>query len=223
MFSQTTTTEGNPNIKPISTIDNSLKDASPLKVQYPKLQLHHLSTGPDTCTTTPCHNDSYKPSIVSTNALLLGDLNISQTYKAFDRLYIYSNHQVKTHLGLGEYHQYQEALNWIPNHHASIKTGTMYIRQYDHLSLMRTDLWGLNADINYNLTNKLRLSIYGQLVAPNENMFSDNQLFPNSNYGSSMTYQVNNQTQIGVGMGYEYNGNKKKWEIESAGKVAIGF
>lgn len=155
---------------------------------------------------------------------LMYDFNKSKTDWIFNNFFISRGSSKTTYLGLGEYFQFGVGLKWKPSNKFSVDAGSFFSRQYNHFSGLRSDIYGLNTRTHYDLTDKLQFNIYGQYVGfSRSNFFYGNTLFPNSNIGSSLSYKVKNQTQIEVGVKYQYNENRKIWDVESASKISIGF
>lgn len=81
--------------------------------------------------------------------------------------------------------------------------------------------WGLN----YDITNKLQLSVYGQYMLNNSEdpfLSSDNHL-SKTNAGSFLNYNPKENSKIGVGIEYQYDQRENKWKSEGKGRVSIGF
>jgi hypothetical protein len=161
---------------------------------------------------------------ITRNHPLIYDFNKSKSDLLFGRFYICSNSLKRTYIGLGEYLQLGGALEWKPYNKISIDAGSFFFRQYNYFSGLRSDIYGIHTKTKYDLTSKLQFSIYGQYIGTSSsNFFYGNTLFPNSSIGSSLLFKVKKQTQIDVGVKYQYYENKKIWDLESASKVSIGF
>lgn len=158
------------------------------------------------------------------NQPLMRDFNKSQVNGIFGRLSLYSNGRRSTYIGIGEYFQISSAFRWTPSNGFSLDIGGFFCRQHDYFSASRSDIWGVNNQLGYYLTNKLQLNIWGQYVFPSErNMFYGNPLFPNSNIGGSLSYKSNKPIKLEVGSKYQYYESNKKWNAESGGKISVGF
>ncbi|NMA73393.1 MAG: hypothetical protein GX963_04380 [Bacteroidales bacterium] len=107
----------------------------------------------------------------------------------------------------------------------SIEAGVFYSLQRGFLIRKSINKdYGYRLRINYDLTNQLQLSIYGQyLVKGNEDFFLNfMNVIPKTHIGTSIDYKSGNK-DIGMKMEYQYDKNKKEWKPEVKGKVTIGF
>ncbi|HUX53732.1 MAG TPA: hypothetical protein VMV56_04920 [Williamwhitmania sp.] len=155
---------------------------------------------------------------------LANDFIKTQANKIFNKLYLYSGSRQVTHIAYGEYYQINGGLRWLPNNKLSVDVGSFLSRQYDYVTAARSDILGINTKTSYNLTNKIQFNIFGQYTAPSQkNFFYGNSLFPNSTVGSSLLFNLKNRTQIDMGVKYRYYENKMSWNIESVGKISVGF
>lgn len=155
---------------------------------------------------------------------LTNDFIKTQANQIFSKLYLYSGSRQVTHIAYGEYYQINGALRWVPNSRLSVGVGSFFSRQYDYLTAARSDVLGINTKTSYNLTNKIQFNIFGQYTTPSQNsFFNGNPLFPNSSVGSSLLFNLKNKTQIDMGVKYRYYENKMSWNMESVGKISVGF
>jgi hypothetical protein len=147
-----------------------------------------------------------------------------QQNRAFTRFYIYQANWSQSYMAMGEFLKYDIALKWIPNNRLAVMAGGTFMRQYDHFSPVWKDLYGINSSVDYHLNNRTLLSLYGTyFFNARDNLFANNLLFPTSTIGTSVQYQVNKKTRIGVGIDYRYDSNKNQWKPQSGSKVSVGF
>jgi len=169
------------------------------------------------------YNYLSQPEIMR-NQPLIHDFNKSNTDRLFDNFTISGSSIKSTYVGLGEYSKLGIGLKWNPYSKLSVDVGSFFIRQYNFRFELRSDLYGINTKTNYDLTDKLQFNIYGQYIeSPRSNFFKGNILFPNSNIGSSLLYKVKKQTQIELGVKYQYYEFKNIWDIGSVSKISFGF
>lgn len=169
------------------------------------------------------YNFAFQPE-KNRNQPLLNDFNKAQTNRIFDRFYINSSSSQTTHVAYGEYFQIRGALQWLPNSRFSVDLGGSFSRQYNFVSALRSDILGANARTTYSLTDKIQFNIFGQYIYPSKgNFFNGNSFFPNSSFGSSLLFKYKNSTQVDMGVKYRYYENKMNWNLESVGKISVGF
>ena len=161
---------------------------------------------------------------ITRNQPLLHDYNNSTIIGLFSKFSVSSTSIKKTYIGMGEYLLMGANLKWEPYSRLSVVAGGLFSRQYNYFTGSRSDVYGINTETRYNLTSKLQFNIYGQYVGSmGSGLFFGNVLFPNSNIGSSLLFKVKNQTQIDLGVKYQYYENKKSWDMVSASKISVGF
>ena len=132
----------------------------------------------------------------------------------------------RSYVGLGEYISLNGAIRWMPSKRMSIDAGGMFSRQFYFASpLFRQDIMGVNTRMQYALTNNIRLDMWGQYIPPGEEFpFSAcNSLFPHTGVGASVSVDLKKDAEMSVGAEYQYGNKSQKWELESSGRVSIGF
>jgi len=147
-----------------------------------------------------------------------------QQNRAFARFYIYQSNWTQSYMAMREFLKYDIALKWQPNDRFAMMAGGTFMRQYDHFSPVWKDLYGVSSSAEYHLNNRTLLSLYGTyFFNAKDNLFANNLFFPTSTIGTSVLYQVNKKTRIGVGIDYRYDSNKNQWKPQSGSKVSVGF
>lgn len=181
---------------------------------------------------TPTMSRKTEPSMSDSLAVLplqmepngLNSEWVYQQNRAFARFYIYQSNWTQSYMAMGEFLKYDIALKWQPNDRLAMMAGGTFMRQYDHFSPVWKDLYGVSSSADYQLNNRTTLSLYGTyFFNARDNLFANNLLFPTSSVGTSVQYQVNKKTRIGVGIDYRYDSNKNQWKPQSGSKVSVGF
>lgn len=165
------------------------------------------------------------PMLLKNNPILTDFYRVQQNriYKQFSFV---GSGKKKTYIGLGEYFSLNGAICWMPSKRMSIDAGGMFSRQFYFASpLFRQDIMGVNTRIQYALTNKIRLNMWGQYIFPGEEFpFSAyNSLFPHTGVGASVSVDLKKDAEMSVGAEYQYDNKSQKWKLESSGRVSIGF
>jgi len=178
----------------------------------------------DKVLTTYNYNNFLLQPEIKRNQPLLSDFNKTQTNRLFNNFYINSGSRQTIYVAYGEYFQINGALQWLPNSRFSIDVGGFLSRQYNFVSALRSDILGTNIRTSYALTDKIQFNILGQYISPSKkNFFYGNSFFPNSSIGSSLLFKYKNNTQVDMGVKYRYYENTMNWNLESVGKISIGF
>ena len=147
------------------------------------------------------------------------DFNKSQLKKLSNSFFINSGSSRKTYIDYGAYFQLNSAIRWKPNNRSYIEFGGLFSRQFNNTG-SHTDIAGINTQISFDLSPKVQLNIWGQYIVPlNDNSFFENPLFPHTNVGSSVSFQLKNQSQLDLGFRYQYYEYNKKWKPELYGKL----
>lgn len=108
----------------------------------------------------------------------------------------------------------------------SIDVGAMFSRQsYLAYPLFRQDIMGVNAKMQYAITNKIQLNIWGQYIIQGEEspFAAYNSLFPHTGVGASVSVDLKKNTKMSVGAEYQKDNMSQKWELELSGRLSIGF
>lgn len=165
------------------------------------------------------------PMLLKNNPILTDFYRFQQNriYKQFS--FVGSGEQ-KSYIGLGEYISLNGAIRWMPSKRMAIDVGGIFSRQFYFASpIFRQDIMGVNARIQYALTNNIRLNIWGQYIFSGEEYpFSAyNSLFPHTGVGASVSVDLKKDTEMNIGAEYQYDNKSQKWKLESSGRVSIGF
>jgi hypothetical protein len=147
------------------------------------------------------------------------DFNKSQLKRLSDNFYINTGSQRKTYIDYGAYLQLNSAMRWKPNNRFYFELGGLFIRQFNNTG-SHNDILGVNTQISFDLSPKIQLNIWGQYIVPSSDYsYFENPLFPNTNAGSSVSFQLKNQSQLDLGFRYQYYESNKKWKSEVYGKL----
>ena len=124
---------------------------------------------------------------------------------------------------LNNYNTVGTSIRWSPFNNLSIEGGGFLSKQYGHILFSRHITYGYNWILNYDITNRLQFSIFGQYIinSNNDPFMNLNKEVPRTSMGAALQYKANENTKIGVGVEYQYNQFDRKWESDS--KVFIGF
>lgn len=164
------------------------------------------------------------PALLRRNPTLTDFYNFEQMH-LYGPLFLVGTGEKKTHAGLGEFISVNGAIRWIPSPRFFIEAGGVFSKQYySVLPITNQDLAGVNARIQYDLTDKVHLNVWGQYLLfgtpPPPAYFP---LFPHSGVGASISVDVNKNTDASVGAEYQYDHQSKKWRLEPMGRVSVHF
>lgn len=147
------------------------------------------------------------------------DFSKSQLKKLSNNFFINSGSSRKSYIDYGAYFQLNSAFGWRPNNRFYFELGGLFSRQFDNTG-SHTDIAGINTQISFDLSPKVQLNIWGQYIVPlSDYSFFENPFFPHTNVGSSVSFQLKNQSQLDLGFRYQYYGINKKWKPELYGKL----
>lgn len=156
----------------------------------------------------------------------LTDFHNTQQNHIYKQFSFVGNGEKKSYVGLGEYISLNGAIRWMPSKRVSIDVGGMFCRQsYFAYPLFRQDIMGVNAKMQYTLTNKIQLNIWGQYIFQGEEspFAAYNSLFPHTGVGTSVSVDLKKSTKMSVGAEYQKDNMSQKWVLELSGRVSIGF
>lgn len=163
---------------------------------------------------------------ITTTYSTLGAYSRSQPIPLSQSLNFIGSTERIIHMGMGEYTSLSTALRWAPSARLYLSAGTSFHRQFSYtFPKYRQDLLGFNSSIRYNLFKRLHLNVWGQHVLPlnSATLLFSNPLFLQTKAGSSISAPLNSNSNISVGIEYQYDQNKGMWIPESKGGVKIGF
>lgn len=164
--------------------------------------------------------------MIMKNIPILTDFYRFQQDHIYKQFSFVGSGQKVSYIGLGEYISINGAIRWMPSKRLSVDAGGIFSRQFYFASpLFRQDIMGVNARMQYVLTNSITLNIWGQYIFPGEQSpFSAyNPLFPHTGVGASVSVDLKKNAEMSVGAEYQYDNKSQKWKLESSGRVSIGF
>lgn len=151
--------------------------------------------------------------------------NFSDTTKLSPHLSLTPINIQNTYIGLGSYNNIGSTLKWMPTDELSLEGSAFISRQLGYNLFSRQLVYGANASLNYNLTDKCQLNLRGQYVAPGNNdpFLNKSNLFPQTNIGAELQFSPQKNLKFVTGVEYRQNQLEQKWETRSGGKVTFGF
>lgn len=168
--------------------------------------------------------DAY-PTIIKNNPVLTDFYRIQQS-RLFKRFSVVGSGKNVSYTGLGEYISIHGAIRWLPSRKLSIDVGGLFSRQFYFASpLSRQDMMGVNAKIQYALTDNIYLNVWGQYIFTGTQAPFPfyNSLFPHTGVGASVSVDLKKDTEMSVGAEYQYDTKSQTWKPEYCGRVSIGF
>lgn len=164
------------------------------------------------------------PELLKRNPTLTDFYNFEQMH-LYGSFFLVGNGEKKTHMGLGEFISVNGAIRWVPSPRFFIEAGGVFSKQYYFvLPISGQNLAGVNARMQYDLTDKIHLNIWGQyFLFGNPPPPAYFPLFPHSGAGASISVDVNKNTDASVGAEYQYDYLSKKWRLEPMGRVSVHF
>lgn len=164
------------------------------------------------------------PALLKRNPTLTDFYNSEQMHLRgqFD---LVGSGEKKSYVGLGEFISVNGGIRWIPSPRFFMEAGGVFSKQYySVLPISSSNLAGVNARIQYDLTDKFHLNIWGQYLMlgtpPPPAYFP---LFPHSGVGASISVDINKNTDASIGAEYQYDNQSKKWRLEPMGRVSVHF
>jgi hypothetical protein len=156
---------------------------------------------------------------------LMWNHDLSDTTRLSPRFSVTPINKQTTYVGLGSYNNVGTSLKWKPTNALSLEGSAFISRQLDYNLFSQQMVYGASAMLNYNLTNKCHLNLWGQYVAPSANdpFLNKSNLFPKTNIGAELQFSPQKNLKIVTGVEYRQNQLDQKWETRSGGKVTFGF
>lgn len=164
------------------------------------------------------------PELLKRNPTLTDFYNFEQM-RLFGSFYMVGTGEKKPHPGLGEFISVNGAVRWVPSSRFFIEVGGMLSKQYySVLPITSQNLGGLNARMRYDLSDKIHLNFWGQYLmfgrTPPPAYFP---LFPHSGVGTSISIDINKNTDASIGAEYQFDNQSKTWRLEPMGRVSVHF
>lgn len=129
--------------------------------------------------------------------------------------------------GIGDYQNYGGTLGRVSvTEKLTIDYGAFISAQYGYMQSSRQIVFGSNYLLRYSLSNKLYFQSWGQFVSPGKRddpTFDLPDFFPKSHFGAGLLFDSNSNTQLDMGVEYQYDQLNKIWKPESGGKVRLKF
>jgi hypothetical protein len=139
-------------------------------------------------------------------------------------VYISGDCRQQLFIGLGSYYNLMSSIKWTPSDKFAIEGGLLFSRQFGFLNSSRTDLWGANVGISYNITKQLQFKYWGLYMTPNKDIFLGFPSFlPGKSTGASLLYKLTEKTKIGTKIEYQYNNKTNSWNSETNNTLSIGL
>ena len=135
------------------------------------------------------------------------------------------NKRDETYQGMGAVYVAQASLAWKAGKRFMIIGGTFLNKQITPLNLSPVISYGINSSIQYSITKKIYLNIYGTYLNKNpEDPFTlVNPLFTQTKVGSNITFEKDESRKIGIGMDHFYNVSTEEWQPVYGTKITYKF
>lgn len=157
--------------------------------------------------------------MVNKNNPTFTDFYSSQQNPIYKQFSFVGSGEKVTYLGLGQHISLNGGIRWMPSQRLFVDMGVLFKRQfYFSAPILRQDFGGVNARIQYALTDHIRLNIWGQYMVPQTSSTSlvYNSLFPHTSVGASISVDVKKNSTISVGVEYQYDNKSGKWKEDSS-------
>lgn len=154
------------------------------------------------------------------------DLDNRTVFQLAQKLYLTLYDTQEAYIGLGKTENRGFDLIFMADNGFSMEIGMFYILQYGYILNSKNRGHGYRLKANYDITNKLQLSIYGQYLLMQEKIdpfLNYMNIMPKTHIGTSINYKPKKNTDIGVNIEYQYDKINKEWKPDAKGKVTIGF
>lgn len=120
----------------------------------------------------------------------------------------------ETYSGLGGVYVAQASFVWKAGKKFRFAGGIFLNKQITPMNLSPVLSFGVNSLLQYLITEKVQLNIYGNYLNKNpEDPFTTmNSLFTQSKVGSNITFLKDESHKIGFGMDHQFNVSTKQWQ-----------
>lgn len=131
-----------------------------------------------------------------------------------NNLSIYLSKKEETYQDIGSVYVAQASLVWKINNKLTATGGAFLNRHITPMDIHAFTSHGFSSLLQYSVTKKLQLNIYGNYlnynpIDPYTNM---NSLFTQTKVGANITYIKDESRKIGIGLDHQYNVSTEQWE-----------
>ena len=131
-----------------------------------------------------------------------------------DNLSIYLSERDETYKDMGSVYSAQTSLTWKANTKLAFTAGFFINKHVTPMNLPPILSYGYNSLIQYFITKRIQLNIYGNYLNknPDDPYTKMNSLFTQTKVGSNITFLKDESHKIGFGMDHQFNVSTKQWE-----------
>lgn len=119
----------------------------------------------------------------------------------------------------------QASLVWKVGKRLVFTGGAFLNKQFTPMNLYPVISYGYNSQVQFSLTKKIQLNIYGNYLDnnPGDPFTTMNSLFTQTKIGSNITFIRDESSKIGLGMDHNYNATTEAWEPVYGTKITYKF
>lgn len=165
----------------------------------------------------------YTPN--TSNAELDSDFQEAQLFSLSNNLSIHTSKREETYFGFGEIYMAKVALEWKLGKKLRVAGGAFLNKQFTPLNLSPIISYGASSLIQYYITEKVQLNIYGNYLNKNpiDPFTTTNSLFTQTKIGSNVTFIKDESRKIGIGVDHQFNVSTKQWAPVYGTKITYKF